>query len=68
MVNPTFKRLNSDYMKLYVEDLIIYAENELNDSPRARICIVDEDVARYKEINRIRVNKKEEVIYIDISE
>ena len=55
-------------MELYVEDLIIYAENKLNDSPRARICIVDEDVARYKQINRIRVNKKEEVIYIDISE
>lgn len=68
MVNPTFKRLSGDYMKLYVEDLIIYAENELNDSPRARICIVDEDVARYKEINRIRVDKKEEIIYLDISE
>ena len=68
MVNPTFKRLSGDYMKLYVEDLIIYAENELNDSPRTRICIIDEDVARYKQINRIRVNKEEEVIYIDISE
>lgn len=53
-------------MCLNIGDLIEVTET-FNFS-EVKIIIIDEDLAREKEINRVRFKEEENVIYIDVSD